>query len=662
MSDQQPTDAPNAPGLVARCRGLLLPAIAIVGLAIASYFTWRHFFPAFDPEAREMIRATWRITSPNERPVADDGARGGVSAVRVDEVNSVETEVDRQMAKLDPSYDGWESEILSQRVSQQLAIVRKAMSGGVDFRREQVSSIVSDDFSCLDLRPTQLEVVFSGPRFVVHQYDPTAEHRDAKPRRTHRGAEGFAAALRGLVGSNIAGAVRTAFKVIRVTSENGHLATTVLVEIGVPAEGSTRQINSRWICEWTRSVPPSTEPPLLRSIRVEQFEEVTLVNSSGTLFADCTQAALGSLACYGKQYLHGNNYWAERISVLEASSLLGNYGLAVGDVNGDGLEDLYVCDGGGLPNRLLLQQDDGTLRDVSAEAGVDWLEYSTGALLLDLDNDGDQDLVVATVELVLFMENDGSGKFTFRGGHRAVVDAASLCAADYDNDGDLDIFVCSYESPHRAAGFRSRGFASGAPIPYNDANNGSPNALLENRGKFRFLNVTDKVGLGANNHRFSYAAAWEDYDNDGDQDLYVANDYGRNNLYRNDDGRFVDVTQAAGVEDMASGMSVSWADANRDGRMDLYVGNMFSAAGNRVTFQRKFTRSRDDAKAIQRTARGNTLFAGRADGRFDDVSEAAGVTMGRWAWSSRFADLNNDGWPDLIVANGFLTNRRNDDL
>ncbi|MCH8924466.1 MAG: VCBS repeat-containing protein, partial [Planctomycetes bacterium] len=428
MSDRGPKDArhtEHAPGLMARCQWLRVPAIVVVGLAIvtATYFAWRHFFPAFDPEAREMVRATWRVTSPHERPVVDDDARGAISVVQVGDVDRVETEVDRQMAKLDPAHDGWESEILSQQVSRQLVVIRQALSGGGEDLRDGVARIVSDGFSCAELRPTPLKLVFHGPQFVVQRYDATVERGDAGPKGTHAGAAGLAAALRGLVGPDVAGDVRAALKVIGITAEDGEITTTVLVEIAVPGKKSIRQINSRWICRWTLPDPPRTDRPLLRSIRVEQFEEVTLVDSRRALFADCTQAALGSLPCYGRQYLHGNNYWSQRISVLEASSILGNYGLAVGDVNGDGLEDLYVCDGGGLPNRLLLQNEDGTLRDVSAEAGVDWLEYSTGALLLDLDNDGDQDLVVATVELVLFMENDGSGKFTFRGGHRAVVDS-----------------------------------------------------------------------------------------------------------------------------------------------------------------------------------------------------------------------------------------------
>jgi hypothetical protein len=115
---------------------------------------------------------------------------------------------------------------------------------------------------------------------------------------------------------------------------------------------------------------------------------------------------------------------------------------------------------------------------------------------------------------------------------------------------------------------------------------------------------------------------------------------------------------------MAAGMSASWGDHNGDGKLDLYVGNMFSAAGKRVTYQRKFDESRsiDDVAAMQRMARGNSLFQQGSEGAFQDVSEVTGVTMGRWAWSSGFVDLNNDGREDLVVANGYLSNPGTDDL
>jgi hypothetical protein len=181
--------------------------------------------------------------------------------------------------------------------------------------------------------------------------------------------------------------------------------------------------------------------------------------------------------------------------------------------------------------------------------------------------------------------------------------------------------------------------------------------LFENLGDWQFKNITTDVGLDNNNRRFSFAASWEDYDNDGDLDLYVANDFGRNNLFRNDGGRFVDIAASTGVEDVASGMSVSWGDYNRDGHMDLYVGNMFSSAGNRVMHQHQFRPNTDqvDKHVYRRFARGNTLFENNGDGTFRDVSLETGANMGRWAWGSLFADLNNDGWEDILIGNGMVT-------
>jgi len=205
--------------------------------------------------------------------------------------------------------------------------------------------------------------------------------------------------------------------------------------------------------------------------------------------------------------------------------------------------------------------------------------------------------------------------------------------------------------------------AMGEPMPYHDATNGGRNILLQNHGDWNFEEVTKQVGLDENNTRFSFAASWEDYDNDGDLDLYVANDYGRNNFYRNDKGHFTDVAAELGIEDMSAGMSVSWADYNNDGWMDLYASNMFSAAGNRITYQRQFKSGEDQGvrEQFQRHARGNTLFQ-NVDGKFRDVTMQSGVNMGRWAWGSRFVDFNNDGREDIIVANGFITTEDTGDL
>lgn len=345
--------------------------------------------------------------------------------------------------------------------------------------------------------------------------------------------------------------------------------------------------------------------------------------------------------------LLGIDDWRKQLDWRFTQDVTGPHGLSVGDVNGDGLEDLYVCETGGLPNRLLIQKPDGTVLDASKGSGANFIEASASSLLVDLDQDADLDLVLATGRYVLFLANNGQGVFERRFEHTSDSVIRSLSAIDYNNDGKLDIYACGY---YARSGDR---LGLGRPVPYHDANNGVQNFLLQNN-HWKFLDVTQEVGLNTNNQRFSYAASWEDFDNDGDPDLYVANDFGRNNLFRNDAGHFTDIAAEAGVEDLSAGMSVSWGDYNRDGWMDLYIGNMFSSAGNRIAFQRKY-RSGEDASEFQRHARGNSLFQNQGDGTFLDVSEEANVTLGRWAWCSSFTDINNDGWEDILIANGMVT-------
>ncbi|MCA9212885.1 MAG: VCBS repeat-containing protein, partial [Planctomycetales bacterium] len=331
-----------------------------------------------------------------------------------------------------------------------------------------------------------------------------------------------------------------------------------------------------------------------------------------------------------------------------------------GDVNGDGLDDIYFCQPAALPNRLFVRQSDGSMKDVAAESGVDWLDSTRAALFVDLDNDGDKDLVETHTTTVVVQENDGTGKFIFRLELPTISRLFSLNALDYDNDGAVDLFVCGYSS---AADSRPEDvFVS--PMPYHDANNGGPNYLFRNAGRWKFTDVTKQVGLDENNLRFSLASSWDDYDNDGDLDLYVANDFGRNNLYRNDDGHFQDIAEQAGVEDIGPGMSATWDDFNNDGFVDLYVSNMFSSAGSRITNNQLFKPGVDptDLEGFKRHARGNSLFVNRAGQGFEDNSVSLNVTMGRWAWGSLFVDVNNDGWRDIYVANGFVTADNNNDL
>ncbi len=612
-------------------------------------------------------RSSERDAVSRSDPVSKPDGEPLVSVVPLDPSGRPRTAVERQAEKYDALEDDWPTEVLNEQAAVQLKALGKLVENPQQIDLEHTRPLVSDDFSCEPaLKPANPVEVFRDGRFVVRTW---AGSESAQPPAAggRRGPQAMVDALRALVedlgegqGAASARDIRTKLKLFRLDRSDGFFTTKIYYEASQRTARRGVQQNATWQCHWRYPDQESQEPPRLSRITLEAYEQVTIDAPGGKLFVDGTESAMAGTAAYAQQVLPSINHWLPRISKLDGMNLMGHSGLAVADINGDGLDDLYVCDNGGLPNRIYAQNPDGTVTDMSGGSGVDWLEDSAGVLLVDLDNDGDQDLVVSSESTVLFARNDGRGRFTPVGKHGDLGYATSLCAADYDGDSYLDVYVCAYGNDYDHGGAHS-------PIPYHDANNGTPNVLFRNDGSFQFSDVTAEVGLDHNNSRFSFAAAWEDYDNDGDLDLYVANDFGRNNLYRNDEGHFRDVAGQTGVEDTAAGMSVAWDDYNRDGWMDLYVGNMFSAAGERVTYQRRFVEgdAQRSAPSYQRMARGNTLFANNADPDatgFDDVSEAAGVFMGRWSWSSRFADFNNDTWPDLVVTNGYLTNADPGDL
>ena len=227
-----------------------------------------------------------------------------------------------------------------------------------------------------------------------------------------------------------------------------------------------------------------------------------------------------------------------------------------------------------------------------------------------------------------------------------------MAAADYDRDGRLDLYLCTYVYVQGEDVYQY-------PAPYHDAQNGPPNYPFRNRTESNglvFEDVTVESGIDANNNRFSFAASWCDFDGDGWPDLYVANDFGRNNLYRNRNGRFTDEAAHAGVEDIGAGMSASWFDYDGDGRPDLYISNMWTAAGQRVVRDAAFSPAKGNEDAYRRHTKGNSLYRNRGDGTFEEAGTAEGVEMGRWAWSSGGFDFNLDGSPEIFIAAGMVTN------
>jgi len=449
------------------------------------------------------------------------------------------------------------------------------------------------------------------------------------------------------------------FKLFGIDFDGGHLKTRQRLTARGTRDGkrvrSYAVVDATWV---TPAEDGDDKPPRLVGFSMPLLVRSELIAAPTVMFEDIASSVLGGNPAWSEQLQVGMNTWVRRIERSLYPDFLGYHGLAIGDVDGDGLEDLYLCQPGGLPNLLFRQQTDGTLVDISHAARVDWLDNSTGALLVDLDNDGDKDLAVATRTAFLVMENNGAGKFSLRARLTSVAMGYSPTAADYDLDGDLDLLVLRYAAIESKTG----GFPT--PHPFHNARNGGANVLLQNQGDFRFTDVTDDSGLGVENDRFSFAASWEDYDNDGDLDLYVANDFGPNQLFRNEGQYFIDVSSQSGTQDWGFGMSATWGDYDRDGYMDLYVSSMFSGAGNQIVAKADFNPAmpEETRQKYLKMVRGNTLLRNVGQGRFSDVTNPMSEGFGGWAWGSKFADLNNDGWEDLYVANGYISQPDTEDL
>jgi len=549
----------------------------------------------------------------------------------------------------DPRSDGWSSEAFEVEAKEQLKTIISSLIASPKSDATTTFDFLNAEFQCSDFVGDDFTAVYEVPPFRIQ--------RKASLPLVHNGESGLRTAIdRFRTRQSLATYNSTEIKVTEVNlSDVDRPVTTQFVSIAGVFKRRPFEIHSTWKAEWTGG-----ESKQLRRLSVNDVEISTLTQTN-PLFADCTTAVLGDLSVAGSLIERGHADYYHRYERRFNHQNSSYHGLAIGDANGDELDDVYLCHPGGLPNQLLLRQPDGSVIDKAASAGVDWLDRTHSALFVDLDNDGDQDLVIGKQNFTLVMSNDGAGVFEIeaRLGPRKHL-PMSLAAADYDRDGDLDIYVCYYEI--------------GVPLPQHDANNGPKNTLWRNDGRrsgdqsgeneWQFSDVTKEVGLDKNNNRFSFAACWEDYDNDGDLDLYVANDFGRNNLFRLEKGTFEDVADQANVEDTASGMSVSFADYDHDGWMDLYISNMFSSAGNRIATQARFQPAASDEarELLLRQARGNSLFRATPGGEFEDVSVDMNVTMGRWAWGSLFADINNDSYDDLCIANGYITNDFADDL
>ncbi len=347
-------------------------------------------------------------------------------------------------------------------------------------------------------------------------------------------------------------------------------------------------------------------------------------------FEDITEKA-------GVQADHTNRAFKNPYAhIMSGYTALGAAG-AVGDYDSDGFDDIFVTDSK-LDGKNHLYHNNGnlTFTDLAKQAGVadgnDAENASADALWLDYNNDGRPDLFVVRFGHSQFFENLGHGRFqdvTRKAGLSRYLNAITAIAFDYDRDGFVDLFLGSY---FQAINIFDPTTPRFFPESFETAANGGGITAYRNNRNGTFTEVTKEIGLASSGWTLDLGHA--DADNDGDDDLYAAVDFGTDRFFvNNGNGTFTDISKTAIGVDTKKGMNVDWGDYDNDGLLDLYVTNIT-----------------DDYMK-----EGNFLWHNNGDLTFVDVARETRTYDTGWGWAGKFLDYDNDTWLDLYVVNGWVS-------
>ncbi|MGO4920487.1 VCBS repeat-containing protein [Maribacter spongiicola] len=382
---------------------------------------------------------------------------------------------------------------------------------------------------------------------------------------------------------------------------------------------------------------------------------------------------------YKTSGLDFNNQLIENdsINILDNEFVYNGAGVAIADVNADGLDDIFLT-GNQVNNRLYLNQGNLKFKDISIEAQIskkDTLQWSSGVTILDINLDGLQDIYIcntfrkdSTLRKNLLYINQGNNDnniplFIEEAAKYGLDDPTYSSHAqffDYDNDGDLDVFI----GVNRIEGINPNEFS---PLT-DDGTSKSKDVLYENvfidsLNQRKFIDVSEKAGIRY--HGYSHSTLINDFNNDGYADIYVANDFLSNDLIyiNNQDGTFSNKAGEIFKHFSLSSMGSDIADVNNDGLMDIFTTEMQPYYNKRKklfqgpsNYQKEiFTKKFQYEHQYTRNTLQQNLGINPENGLpiFSEIGMFAGVQETDWSWAPLFADVDNDGWKDLLITNGF---------